>query len=156
MPNLAHFCNQNKLQIKCPNRRKWHSGVLVFKISRGRIPPDPSIELAPSALVCSALPTFNLFLRLCSQVLTLPSFLLPIHPSIWYMLIVPYLCIFTKFNPRSDPKSSCVIEVPDMEMLPRSRNGDIDVKSKSLSVQSCFLSLQEVVEVVPKSCSVLW
>ena len=30
------------------------SGVLVFKISRGRMPSDPSTELAPSALVCSA------------------------------------------------------------------------------------------------------
>ena len=96
-----------------------------------------------------------------------------LHSSIWCILIVPYLCAYfflffsrhiiprccrkqTKFNSRPDPKSSCVIEVPDMEMLPRSRNGDIDGESKSLSVHSCFVSLQEMVEVVPKSRSVLW
>ena len=55
----------------------------------------------------------------------------------------------TKSNPRSDPKSSCVIENHDMEMLPRS-------ESRALSVQSCFVSLPEMVEVVPKSRSVLW
>ena len=54
-----------------------------------------------------------------------------------------------KSNPRPDPKSSCVIEIQDMEMLPRS-------ESRALSVQSCFVSLPEMIEVMPKSRSVLW
>ena len=61
-----------------------------------------------------------------------------------------------KFNPRPDPKSSCGIEVPDIEMLPRNNNGNIGGESRALSVQSCFVSLPEMVEVVPKSRSVLW
>ena len=56
MPNLAHFCNQNKLNSKLSAQIAGNgvSGGLLFKISRGRMPPDPFTELAPSALVCSA------------------------------------------------------------------------------------------------------
>ena len=66
MPNLAYFYNQNKLQIKCPNRRKWDFRRSSFQNFPGEDAPDPSTELAPSALVCSAPPTFNLFLHLCN------------------------------------------------------------------------------------------
>ena len=41
VPNLAHFFNQNKLQIKCPNRWKWHFRGSSFQNFPGEDAPGP-------------------------------------------------------------------------------------------------------------------
>ena len=67
MPNLAHFCNQNKLQIKCPNRRKWHFRGSSFQNFPGEDAPGPLYRARAFGARVFSPPTFNLFLRLCLE-----------------------------------------------------------------------------------------
>ena len=63
MPNLAHFCNQNRLQIKCPNRRKWHFRGSSFQNFPGEDAPGPLYRARVFGARMFSPPTFNSFLR---------------------------------------------------------------------------------------------
>ena len=68
VPNLAHFCNQNKLQIKCPNRLKWRFRLSSFQNVPGEDALGPLYRARAFGARMFSPPTFNLFLRLwCSE-----------------------------------------------------------------------------------------
>ena len=68
MPNLAHFCNQNKPQVKCPSRRKWHFRDSSFQNFLGEDAPGPLYRARAFSSRMFSPPTFNSLLRLCSTV----------------------------------------------------------------------------------------
>ena len=57
----------------------------------------------------------------------------------------------TEFSPRPDPTPSCVVEIPETEMVPGTSSDYVDGESKALKVRPCVVSTPEMIENEPTS-----